>query len=130
MKQFKTLLIKELRTHKNNLLIPVWATASAYLLILIALIIGYFKFGAEVIQLDIPAAASSNDIAIMYWAANMVIASLIGFASFIGGLGMADNMLNDDYKKKCEIFHLSQPVSLIKILGSKLTILVESQMLV
>ncbi len=44
---------------------------------------------------------------------------MLAFLAMLTGTGMADTMLNSGFKKHCEIFHLSQPVSLPKIIGVK-----------
>jgi ABC-type transport system involved in multi-copper enzyme maturation permease subunit len=50
--------------------------------------------------------------------------AMLGMVSIIAAVILADGMINGAFKRKCEILHLSQPVSMLKVLGAKYALLV------
>ena len=122
MQQIKTLLIKEYRTHKHVFLIPAYFLAGTYAFILIAVLIGWAKMGSISTGINLQA-VDPHSIATGIWEANFISSMILVWAAIIAGAGLVDNLLNQDYAKKCEIFHLSQPVSLIKIASVKVLFL-------
>jgi len=118
MKQLKALIIKEWRTNRNTLLTPLWLTLGAYVIGLLGLIIGLAKGQSTqwfVSVQNIPAGMGD------YLIYNSIYALMImlGSVAIISAITLSDSMINGGFKRKCEILHLSQPVSLIKIVGVK-----------
>ncbi|HNQ43810.1 MAG TPA: hypothetical protein PKI59_05245 [Candidatus Cloacimonadota bacterium] len=128
MKQFKALLLKEFRSHRFVFLLPAFFLAGTYALFLISAIIGWIKMGNLSGVMEIKQ-MSPDEHAIIVWAANYISAMIMGWVTVIAGAGLVDHLLNNDYVKKCEIFHLSQPVSLKKIMGAKLSIVFGGELL-
>ncbi|HPM02382.1 MAG TPA: hypothetical protein PK816_09535 [Candidatus Cloacimonadota bacterium] len=121
MKQFKGLMIKEWNTYKNLFLIPVWITALIYVLMIAGMIYGYYKQGTVHLNQDVIQTAEQANI-IFYFVSTIISLIPYGLMIFFTGT-IITNMMNDDFKNKCAIFHLAQPVSLIKIIGAKLALL-------
>ena len=116
MQQFKALIIKEWNTHKRNYLIPLWVLLAVYALSILTLIYGRIRYGLpSIIQLGVNAEAVQS----VLWVMQFGSAVFISWICILTTLALSDATLNQDYTKRCEIFHLSQPVSLKKILGSK-----------
>lgn len=119
MKQFKALLIKEWNTHWTMLLTPAWLTLGVLLITLIGFIIAWangmsgFNPGTDVLNIN------ADYRSLILWLANAFGASFLGFVAMLTAASLADAQLNGGFKRKCEIFHLSQPVGLEKILLSK-----------
>lgn len=121
MKQFKALLKKEWHTHKGSFLAPVWVTLAIYGVFLIGLLISYAKGNFANISLNpagIPA-MSADQTNVLGWMAVAGTAILLGFITTMIGFGLTDGLINGDRRKRCEIFHLSQPVPLVKMLAAK-----------
>lgn len=116
MQQFKALLIKEWNTHRKSFLTPTWVLMTIYLLSLVTFVYGSIRYGLpSIVQtMDAP---ENQEIAlwILHYAATIFIAGI----SILTTLVLTEATLNHDYIKRCEIFHLSQPVSLKKILAAK-----------
>ena len=122
MKQFKALLLKEWQTNWKGFLMPVWICLGVYLTILLGFILSQIK-GNDMTFLTggstmTPASADSLLLSVA-----MIVTAVLGFVGILNASGLADHMINGGYKRKCEILHLSQPVSLLKILGSKYLIM-------
>lgn len=127
MKQFKTLLIKEYRTHRIVFLIPAIFLAATYLFLLVSFIIGWIKMG-DISSTIRVSNANPAEITAVIWGANFICAMILGWAAIIAGAGLVDHLLNHDFAKKCEIFHLSQPVSLKSIMGAKASLLLGGEL--
>ena len=117
MKQFKALLIKEWQTHWKTLLLPAWFLLAVYAFNLVIFIYSYFKFGSE---LNVFISARHAQIDELIWGLYFGSSIILGFLASLAALILADGVINQDAVKKCEIFHYSLPVSLQKILLSKL----------
>lgn len=121
MKQFKALIKKEWVTNKKIFLIPIWMILGSYGAVLLGIFTEYIKTGHfSIIQTDfnyhnMPSAD------LLMWTVNLLLAFGPAFLIFILSAVTSDNMLNDDFKRKCAIFHLSQPVNLWKLLLSKIS---------
>lgn len=129
MKQFKAMMIKEWNTHRKTLLVPVWFTLTIYAVILIGLLINLIRGGSFIVSGDIRG-VSVTEMEMINWAVSYGMAIVLGYISIFSGWALADSLLNEDYRKRCEILHLSQPVSLLKILGTKLTLLLGMAMVI
>ncbi len=120
MKQFKALLTKEWQTHRKALMLPVWFTIAVYAIALLGYIINLLRTGNVWIEVTLPEADMIGaNVQMITWVASYISFTVLGFISLFTGMSLADALLNGDYRKKCEILHLSQPVSLQKILCSK-----------
>ncbi|HOH47642.1 MAG TPA: hypothetical protein PLX59_07335, partial [Candidatus Cloacimonadota bacterium] len=120
MKQFKALILKEWRTHWGVMLTPAWLTAGVLLITLVGFIIAW----ANGLPMNGGNAEQYMKMAgeyrsLILWAANVFGATMLGFAAFLVMISLPDLLLNSGFKRKCEIFHLSQPVGMSKILFSK-----------
>jgi|GEM_PF-6047393 len=118
----KALKLKEWRIHRRVLLTPLWFTLSIYAAILAGIIISLVKTGTVTINEAMPPITQlqANNF---LWMANSVMAVLLGYVSLIAGFGLADSLLNDDYRKRCEILHLAQPIELFRTMGNKFFLL-------
>lgn len=124
MKQFKALLIKEWHTHRNTLLAPTIFTVGAYLIALVGIIIALIKGG------ELSAVVSFGKIppqyaSIMLYSTVYALSVFVGLIGIVAAIILADSLINGGFKRKCEILHLSQPVSVIKIMLSKYTFLMK-----
>lgn len=118
MKQIKALLIKEWRTHRLTLMAPALFTVGAYLIGLLGIIIALIKgeqLNAIVSFGKIPPQYAS----IMLYGTVYALSVFVGVIGIVAAIILADNLINGGFKRKCEILHLSQPVSVIKIMLSK-----------
>jgi len=118
MKQLNALLKKELKTNRGIFWLPVWVSAAFYALVLISIAIALIQ-GADVsffneLKNQQPGANNFG----LYMAV-LVATMVIGLVSLISVIGLADNVLNGDFKHRCEILHFSQPASFGKIAFSK-----------
>ena len=116
MKQFKALLIKEWQTHWATLIAPAWFVCGVYAIGILGLILNLLK-GTGSVQVwgSIPLGMENY----ILWSSSAGLTMLLGSVGIISAIILADSMLNGGYKRHCEILHLSQPVSLIKIVGAK-----------
>lgn len=118
MKQIKALIVKEWNTNWTTFLTPLWFTLGVYVMGLIGLIINAAK--GNVLQTAFtthgyPAGVEN----FMLFSASSASLLALGFIATLSAIGLADTLLNGGFKRKCEILHLSQPVSITKILGVK-----------
>lgn len=118
MKQFKALLLKEWHTHRFGFLIPSIVVAAFFLLFALSSIYGRIRFGMPDWSF---AAYSDYDSKELIWTLHYVVSVIIAWFAILASITLNDNMLNQDRHRKCEIMHNSQPVSLIKMLGAKLS---------
>ncbi len=119
MKQFKALILKEYNTHKKQFLVAIWINLGVYAAIIIGLIIDFVRNGKlNVISLNSSDFGQFSPDLIM-WGVNFFLAIVPAVLIFFVAGVVTENILNEDFKKKCAIFHLSQPVNLWKIIGSK-----------
>lgn len=122
MKQFKALMRKEWQTHWSTLLIPTWFTAGAIVITIIGMIINLIKGNAMIVSADMPMLTEVQKNLVM-WGANRAGISMLGMIGVITGVILADALLNGAYKRRCEIFHLSQPVSYATIVTAKFVLM-------
>lgn len=116
MQQLKAMLLKEWYTHKKTFLIPLWVISVIYILSVVGYLYGSVRYGTPNILNSAP---NPQQLQLVLWAIHYSAAIFIAWLCLLTALSLADGCLNQDYHKRCEIFHLSQPVSLAKILGSK-----------
>lgn len=118
MKQIKALIVKEWNTNWNTFLIPLWFTLGVYVMGLIGLIINAAKGNLLQTAITTHGYPTGVENFALFSASS---GSLIGlsFVATLSAIGLADTLLNGGFKRKCEILHLSQPVSITKILGVK-----------
>ncbi len=123
MKQFKALIKKEYATHKKVLLTPLWVLIGVYVLNLAGIFINWIRTG----NINIAAYINfshANQPNSLIWIICYFATLFIGYIALFSSAGLADSLINDDYRKKCEILHLSQPISLIKIMAAKLYLVI------
>lgn len=118
MKQIKALIVKEWNTNWTTFLIPLWFTLGVYVMGLIGLIINAAKGNLLQTAITTHGYPTGVENLALFSASS---GSLIGlsFVATLSAIGLADTLLNGGFKRKCEILHLSQPVSITKILGVK-----------
>lgn len=118
MKQIKALIVKEWNTNWTTFLIPLWFTLGVYVMGLIGLIINAAKGNLLQTAITTHGYPTGVENFALFSASS---GSLIGlsFVATLSAIGLADTLLNGGFKRKCEILHLSQPVSITKILGVK-----------
>jgi ABC-type transport system involved in multi-copper enzyme maturation permease subunit len=118
MKQFHALLKKEWQTNRITLLTPLWFTLGVYVIGLFGLIINLIKgnpLQAEFASHNMPAGMES----MVLFSTSAGALAAVGSVAMISAVILADSLINGGFKRKCEILHLSQPVSITKILGAK-----------
>jgi len=108
MNKFKTLLIKDWYISKKSLLMPFWITAGFYILIVLAVAVGYFRGDIPFDELGMEGEMA---IPAIIYAINIGLFSLPGFIILIFTITLTQSALNEDVRKNCELFHRSQPVS-------------------
>lgn len=116
MQQLKAIVLKEWQTQKNSFLMPFWVLSGIYGIGLISLIYGSIRFGLPTL---VTASYNDPNFAEAIWTFHYGAATAIAWLCILTTFGMSDSTLNSDHIKKCEIFHLAQPISLIKILSAK-----------
>ncbi|HNX37996.1 MAG TPA: hypothetical protein PL124_06325 [Candidatus Cloacimonadota bacterium] len=118
MKQIKSLFIKEWQTHRMSFLMPLWFTLGVYVIGLLGWILSLIKGSGMSFQTEFigvkPAMAD-----IILWGSTTGTTIMLGIVAMITAITLADSTINGGFKRKCEILHLSQPVSLVKIVGTK-----------
>ncbi|MCB5262020.1 MAG: hypothetical protein LHW64_01695 [Candidatus Cloacimonetes bacterium] len=117
MKQFKALLIKEWHTHKFVFLVPSLVLGVSFLLLSLISIYARIRYGI-LPEINAGAAGEISLIVVLRNLHYLVSVIAGGFCVFVS-VQLTEHLLNQDYIKKCEIMHHSQPVSLIKILAAK-----------
>ncbi|MDD4223596.1 MAG: hypothetical protein PHD87_03320 [Candidatus Cloacimonetes bacterium] len=118
MKQCKALLRKEWDTHWPGFLIPLWITGGVYVTALIGWIISLIRGHSLSALVSVSGMPAGYDAYVLYSTA-AAVTTLLGFISMISAAGLADSVINGGFKRRCEILHFSQPVSFLKIAGSK-----------
>lgn len=117
MKQFKGLLKKEWNTYRNQFMIPLWIMVGLYVLMIIAVVIGLNKGGVITSEDLTHMPAGMNNFYL--YTINLVMAIVASMFVLLSFFGIIDNIINEEFRKKCSIFHLAQPVQLWKILSAK-----------
>ncbi|HRY83065.1 MAG TPA: hypothetical protein P5533_00360 [Candidatus Cloacimonadota bacterium] len=118
MKQIKALIRKEFLTHWGAMLLPAWFTLGVIVTMVVGLIWALIQ-GADIsIFANLKSFGGEYD-KIVLWGLGLAGSSGLAMLAMLTGIGLADTILNSSNKKRCEIFHLSQPVSLAKIVGVK-----------
>ncbi|MBP7118423.1 MAG: hypothetical protein KBB33_08850 [Candidatus Cloacimonetes bacterium] len=118
MKQIKALLIKEWRTHRVTLLAPTIFTVGSYLIGILGIIIALIK-GEELSAIVSFGKIPPQYASIMLYGTVYALSVFVGVIGIVAAIILADSLINGGFKRKCEILHLSQPVSVIKIMLSK-----------
>ena len=118
MKQIKALLIKEWRTHRVTLLAPTIFTVGSYLIGILGIIIALIK-GEELSAIVSFGKIPPQYASIMLYGTVYALSVFVGVIGIVAAIILADSLINGGFKRKCEILHLSQPVSVIKIMLTK-----------
>ncbi len=118
MKQFKALLRKEWHTNCRILLMPVWFTLGVYAMGLMGLMINMIKGNMLQTAFFTHGYPKGADSIILFTGVAGSVAA-VGTIAMITAVILADTLLNGGFKRKCEILHLSHPVSKAKILITK-----------
>lgn len=122
MKQLKALAIKEWHTNRSTLLTPLWFTLGAYAIGLLGLIIGLVRGQSAQWLISVQNFPADMGNMLVYGSVYGTMITL-GWVAIVSAIILSDSMINGGFKRKCEILHLSQPVSLIKIIGVKYAML-------
>ncbi len=125
MKQYKALMIKEWQTHKATILIPVWFTSGAILITLLGMLINLIQGNSIIFQGELPV-ISALQTNLILWGGNRAGVSMLGFIGMVTAIILGDAMLNGGFKRRCEIFHLSQPVTYAGIVTAKYAMMILS----
>jgi len=123
MKQFKALIRKEWQTHRSTILIPLWFTGAVYVIGILGLMINFIREGRLTIVTG-GMKVSAMEASVGLYGVSFAMLMMLGMVSIITAIILADGMINGAFKRKCEILHLSQPVSMLKVLGAKYALLV------
>ncbi|HOH78240.1 MAG TPA: hypothetical protein PLO35_00865 [Candidatus Cloacimonadota bacterium] len=123
MKQFKALVRKEWQTHRSTILIPLWFTGAVYVIGILGLMINFIREGRLTIVTG-GMKVSAMEASVGLYGVSFAMLMMLGMVSIITAIILADGMINGAFKRKCEILHLSQPVSMLKVLGAKYALLV------
>ena len=123
MKQFKALIRKEWQTHRSTILIPLWFTGAVYVIGILGLMINFIREGRLTIVTG-GMKVGAMEASVGLYGVSFAMLMMLGMVSIITAIILADGMINGAFKRKCEILHLSQPVSMLKVLGAKYALLV------
>ena len=123
MKQFKALIRKEWQTHRGTILIPLWFTGAVYVIGILGLMINFIREGRLTIVTG-GMKVGAMEASVGLYGVSFAMLMMLGMVSIITAIILADGMINGAFKRKCEILHLSQPVSMLKVLGAKYALLV------
>ena len=123
MKQFRALIRKEWQTHRGTILIPLWFTGAVYVIGILGLMINFIREGRLTIVTG-GMKVSAMEASVGLYGVSFAMLMMLGMVSIITAIILADGMINGAFKRKCEILHLSQPVSMLKVLGAKYALLV------
>ena len=123
MKQFRALIRKEWQTHRGTILIPLWFTGAVYVIGILGLMINFIREGRLTIVTG-GMKVGAMEASVGLYGVSFAMLMMLGMVSIITAIILADGMINGAFKRKCEILHLSQPVSMLKVLGAKYALLV------
>ena len=133
MNQFKTLLIKEYRTHKMFFWLPLIILCIIYtcagLLYLVHLYNNPGEYLVMDFSLDVNIPADLQDLNIFMNIGNLAYfisllsVVLVGAFVLLTYAGLTSSMVNNDIKHKCVLFHSSMPVSFRKRLKAKIALI-------
>lgn len=128
MKQCKALIRKEWQTHYKGFLIPLWFVLGVWAMMLISMALNLARNGVIISGMEEPNISSALAGPIMF---GLIYALMLGFGGLciLISVAMAESVINGDFRRKCEILHLSQPVSLFKILGAKFALVLPGSIL-
>ncbi|PKN78959.1 MAG: hypothetical protein CVU48_06785 [Candidatus Cloacimonetes bacterium HGW-Cloacimonetes-1] len=129
MNQTKALIIKEWHTHKRTLITPLFAVAGFYAVVLLGLLINLIK-GHDLMATMNVGSVEPSTLSMIAWVSNLSVVALIGLISIISALSLSDNIINGDHKKHCEILHLSQPLSILKLFTVKYMVMILGSLIV
>jgi hypothetical protein len=128
MKQLRALIMKEWLTNRTNFLLPVWFSVGVYVVSLIGLVLNLLR-GNQLRLAFSPLNLPEEMRSIVMFTSSAGAVGALGIISMISSILLADSLLNGSYKRKCEIFHLTQPVSQAKIIGAKFLFMTLGSML-
>jgi hypothetical protein len=122
MNALKALIIKDLQVNRKSLMVPIWCVLGFYVLFVGSTIYATVKGDVAMSINSIPLEFFSNVGLNQLMSFVLQAAMFFGFLGLIFGIAMlltSSNLLNQDLKNKCELFHRSQPVSVWQITGSR-----------
>ncbi len=114
MNKFLTLMKKDYYINRKNLFMPIWITAGYYVLVIIGILIAYFR-SRHGLELGIDMSEMFSEPTVVYtvnYVANAVVLSLPSFLCIIFTIILTQSALNEDIRRNYELFHRSQPVSI------------------
>jgi len=119
---FKALVIKDLQANKKSLLVPIWYLLGSYVIMAASIIFASINGNENVTVSGIPLNLLANNNLHIMMSFTIQAAMFFGFLGFVFAISMSitsSTMLNQDIKHKCELFHRSQPVSILQIAGAR-----------
>ncbi len=126
MSPLQALLLKDYRTTKKGLVVPVYILAGIYIFSIAAYIYAKLHTGGNanfnMNFADIPAPFLTNmdfHSMISFSIQAIMFMSFFGVVVGISMVVISSTLLNHDIQHKCELFHRSQPVSVWQITGSR-----------
>ncbi|MCK4956013.1 MAG: hypothetical protein KAS49_00145 [Candidatus Cloacimonetes bacterium] len=127
MHKFLALVKKDWYINKKAVLIPFWIVGGFYLINIIIMLVAYFTG-----QVDSMFSFPTNGVTaqMMSYFANSIIVIFPGLLALLFVIICSQNALNEDKRRKCELFHCSQPVSIWQRTGSKYTVGIFSNLVV
>lgn len=128
MKQCKALIRKEWQTHYKAFLIPMWFVLGVWGMVLVSALINLVYNGVAISGIVQANGTPAGAGPIMF---GVIYALMLSFGALciVTSVSLAESVINGDFRRKCEVLHLSQPVSLIRILGAKLALVLPGSML-
>jgi hypothetical protein len=111
MYKFKAILKKDLQISKKTLIMPVWIVLVYYLLVALGIGIAMLRsdFSFTMADIDFTDAPS---LYILSYVVGFGIMSFPAILAIIFTLILTQSGLNEDIRRKSELFHRSQPVSI------------------
>jgi hypothetical protein len=126
MSPFQALLLKDYRTTRKGLIVPVYILAGIYILMIFTYIYARVHGGSHVHFnmnfSDIPTPFLTNMDFHAMVSFSMQVIMFMSFFGIVVGISMlviSSSLLNHDIQHKCELFHRSQPVTAWQITGSR-----------
>jgi hypothetical protein len=122
MRVLAALVIKDLQANKKSLMIPIWFLLGSYVLLAFTMIVTSATGRGNMAFSFIPPEWLQNANIQKMMSFIMQIVVFFSFYGLVFAISMAllsSTMLNQDIKHKCELFHRSQPVSILKITTSR-----------
>ncbi|MCB5251264.1 MAG: hypothetical protein RBS16_00390 [Candidatus Cloacimonadales bacterium] len=119
MKQFKGLIQKEWNTYKKVFMVPIWLAIGFYAL---NILLSLYSLTRHNFVFTVPIDINPDHLNLGTYFIAQIAAILPYGLMIIFIIKIVSDMMNDDFKNKCAIFHLAQPVSIFKVIIAKISL--------